>query len=253
MSFFEAVLSGIIQGITEFLPISSSAHLVLLHTFCGYKEPKVLEDVVLHGGTLIAVLVFFWRSLQAALRDYRSVGLLIIGTVPIVLVGYFLGPVIESLFTNTTVVGGALLVTALWLFAADRSLRTTSEEQRTRNIGAREAVLIGLVQAGALVPGISRSGVTIATALLLKKRGERAFEFSFLLSIPAVCGALIYKMRHLAGVDPAHFSAMMAGGVSACIVGIGALWCLKQVLYKKRLTLFGLYCAGVGLFLLIVS
>jgi undecaprenyl-diphosphatase len=253
MSFFEAVISGIIQGITEFLPISSSAHLVILHTFFGYKEPKVLEDVVLHGGTLIAVLIFFWHSLKVVVRDYRYIRLLIIGTIPIILVGYFFGPVIESFFANTRVVGAALLMTASWLLLADRSLRTTNDERRTTNISVGEALLIGVVQACALVPGISRSGATIATALLLRKRGECAFQFSFLLSVPAILAALFYKMRHFVGVDRAHFGAMMVGGMCACIIGISALWCLKQVVRKKRLAYFSIYCFGVGLLLLIVS
>ena len=188
MSILETVISGIVQGITEFLPISSSAHLVILHTFFGYKEAKVLEDVLLHFGTLLAVLIFFRRDIINLFKEKKKVLLIFVGSIPIVVAGFFFGKNIETLFSDTKAVGVALIVTSAWLLAADISLRLRREDKRSQALGVWHALVIGISQALAVIPGISRSGATISTGILLNRKRETSFRFSFLLSVPAILG-----------------------------------------------------------------
>jgi len=231
MSIFESVISGIVQGATEFLPISSSGHLVILHTIFGYKEPKVLEDILFHFGTLFAVIIFFRKDIVGLFKDKKKFLLIIAGSIPVAFAGFFFYGIIEQLFVNVKAVGIALLVAGLWILLGSFA---------SRNVKV------------ALIPGISRSGATISTALLLKRDRKEAFTFSFLLSVPAILGAVLYKMKDLFLVGLVDVGVLACGSAVACIVGIAALWFLKKVLLGGKLYYFSIYCWIAGLIILFI-
>lgn len=248
MNILESVISGVVQGLTEFLPVSSSGHLVILHSFLGYAEPKVLEGVLLHAGTLVAVIIFFRRDIVALLRNYRGLGVIIAGTIPVVVVGFVFSDKIERLFVNVRIVGMALIFTGAWLFAGDLASRFKKETSGKKGFSIRQAFLVGIAQACALIPGISRSGATISAGLALGKSRQEAFRFSFLLSIPAVLGALIYKLGGASQYGLEDIAGpVLWGSVTACLTGIIALWFLRKVLLTKRFYFFSIYCWIVGL------
>lgn len=252
MSILESVISGIVQGATEFLPISSSGHLVILHTIFGYKEPKVLEDVLFHFSTLFAVIIFFRKDIAGLFKDKKKILLIITGSIPVALAGFFFYETIERLFVNVKVVGIALLVTGVWILLGSFTSRNARGETQKSKLSLWHALLIGIGQTIALIPGISRSGATISTALLLKWDRKEAFTFSFLLSVPAILGAVLYKMKDLLLVGLVDVGTLACGGAVACIVGIAALWFLKKVLLGGKLYYFSIYCWIAGLIILFI-
>jgi undecaprenyl-diphosphatase len=254
----QAVALGILQGLTEFLPISSSGHLVLGQAALGLDKPQVLFDVLVHVGTLTAVLVFYrkdvWRILRAwALSiggrsgdpvSARTAWLILLGTLPITVIGLIFKDVIENAFGNPRGVSLALLVTGAVIFLT-KFVRTGSrmEDQVTW----KDALIIGALQAAAILPGISRSGATIAAALLLGIDREHAARFSFLLSIPAITGAFIFKSRHLAEVSTSDLLPYFLGTVAAALAGALALAWLLHLVRRGNLGTFAYYCWAVGL------
>jgi len=253
VNVLESLISGVVQGLTEFLPVSSSGHLVVLHSFFGYAEPKVLEDVLLHAGTLVAVIIFFRKDIIAVLKNTRQLGAIIAGTIPVAVAGFVFSKEIEKFFVNIKLVGIALILTGAWLFAGDLASRFKSRTPGKKEFLIWQALLVGIAQACALIPGISRSGATISTGLMLGKSRSESFSFSFLLSIPAVLGALIYKLGGASryGLDDVTGSVLWGSAV-ACLTGILALWFLRKVLLTKRLYFFGIYCWIAGLMALLV-
>ncbi len=253
MTLGEAASSGVVQGVTEFLPISSSGHLVLLHGLFGFQEPRLLFDLWLHVGSLGAVGIFYWRRILRLFQEFRQLGFLVIGTVPAVFGGLFWGGALEQLFREPKAVGGGFLITAVWLWVGERF-----QAGRKRELNGWSALLIGISQGIALVPGISRSGMTIATGLLLGLEGKRAVEFSFLLLFPAVLGGFCYKLFGqgssgevaFLGREMPHF---LIGGGLAMGVGMLALSALERVVERRKLSFFSLYLVAVGLLTLGMS
>jgi len=246
MSYAEAIISGIVQGITEFLPVSSSGHLVILHHYFGFKEPQLLFDIFLHIGTLFAVVVYFWRDIIKLVTIQRRLLLLIlIGSIPTALIGYYFRDTFESYFANIEIVGIMLLITAIFLFAADWAGNRRFNAVHASGLTWLKALLIGIVQGMAIMPGISRSGSTISSAILLKVDKVQAIRFSFLLFIPAIIGALILKLTHApGGVD---ITAQMVIGVFfAFIFGLGAIYLLIKSVINSNLKFFGFYCLLAG-------
>ena len=250
----EILILAIIQGVTEWLPISSSGHLVIVQEYLGLNLP-VLFDVVLHFGSLLVVLFVFWRDVLRVLKavarlDFRSqdgkLGIcIILGSVATAAIGFAFRDVFESFFHNLYAVGVAFIATGCF-YSLLYFARSSSSQSRPLN--AVDAVAIGVAQGVALIPGVSRSGSTITTGLLLKVEKEVAFRFSFLLFIPAVIGATV-----LSAIDSGDLFAtvidpvsLLVGIVVTVLVGYFSLRLLLRIVMKGRLYLFAFYCWAVG-------
>ncbi|GAB4263292.1 MAG: undecaprenyl-diphosphatase UppP [Deferrisomatales bacterium] len=253
MEQLHSVLLGLLQGLTEFLPVSSSGHLVLAQSLIpGFHQPGVVFDVLLHAGTLLAVLVYFREDVAALLAclgprgdtvHRRLLGLLVVATVPTGVIGVAFKDSLETLFHAPRAAAGALLVTGALLWASEALARPRDPLER---FGASRAVTVGVVQGLAIVPGISRSGSTIATAALLGVRGEDAARFSFLLSIPAILGAVVLESPHLRGLDGAQAASYLPGVAAAFVAGLWAIRFLMGAIRKRRFRWFALYCWALG-------
>ena len=268
MSYLTAIVMGLIQGVAEFLPISSSGHLAIFQNFFGMSDIEhdyMLFDVLLHLGTLIAVFVAYWGDIVTLVKEFftmvhlrrlpagqhpdyparRMIVMLIVATLPLFLVL----PVkdhVESLYSNTFFVGFALIVTGLMLFFSDRMRRGTKTE---RNATMLDAIIVGFGQALAVVPGISRSGTTIAVGMVRKFDREYAVRFSFLLSIPAVLGANILSLADAlkSGTDWSLLPMYLVGVVVAAVSGYLAIRLLRYIAKKGSFGWFSYYCWGAGL------
>lgn len=247
---------ALIQGISEFLPISSDGHLVLAQSVMGMSEPRLAIDVALHLGTLVAVLIVFRRDLgsvaaRALGGEWSEVGLLLLGSIPAAVVGLGLKHVIEPLFSSGRAAALGLLVTAGFLWAGERSRLRLPDGAGRRALGWRDALWIGTFQALAILPGISRSGTTIATALVRGVEGPQAARFSFLLSIPAVAGAVLLEVPDLLAAR--ELCANLAWAVLlTAVVGVLALRFLLAFLGRGAFRWCALYCVALGAVALLV-
>jgi undecaprenyl-diphosphatase len=260
----QAIVIGIVQGLTEFLPVSSSAHLILVPRVLGWDDPFLLSptfDVVLHLGTLVALLVYFWRDLWRYLVAFvrlvieRRVGedpdrrvalLLAISVIPGALIGVLLEGFVDTFFREQLLVVCVLLVVgAVILFVAERAARHTRE---LAQMGPRDALTIGLAQAVALFPGISRSGITISAGLFLGLKREAAARFSFLMATPIIAGAGLWKLRELVtGAAGAFDGTVLAAGlIAAALSGLVAIWFLLAYLRRASTDIFGVYRIGAA-------
>ena len=260
MTFFQALLLGLIQGLTEFLPVSSSGHLAITQHFLpGFKQPGLLFDVLLHFGTMLAVAIYFRRELvrlalawfrpAAGTRtDRRILTLLLLASVPTAVIGLSFKDFFEQSFDNLPLIAAMLVVTGTLLFLSER-LRKPGRTEDALSIS--DALVVGIVQGLAIIPGISRSGSTIAALLLKGVDGETAARFSFLLALPAVAGATLLQLRHLEQLPGTDVLPYLAGTVTAFVVGLAAIHMLMLVVKRRRLTFFAVYCwlAGGLLFL----
>jgi undecaprenyl-diphosphatase len=259
LSPLAAALLGIVQGLTEFLPVSSSAHLIIARDLFGVRLNESLDmafDVACHVGTLLAVVAFFRAEIVAMLRalprvfrpapdlDARRIRLIVVGTIPIVIVGALGGGALEETLRTPAVAAASLSLGALLLFAAERvPARPRPETELT----TRDAILVGVAQALALIPGVSRSGVTIGTGMLLGYRRADIARFTFLLSIPAILAAAAKKgleLRHLtlSGEERHMFSVDVTIGIAAsAIVGYLAIRFFIGYLANHRLDVFAWY------------
>ena len=271
MDVLTAVVLGIIQGATEWLPVSSSGHLAIAQYALGVRPP-VLFDLLLHVGTLAAVLSFFWddwkRAVMAFFRLLRaSLGgkqsairsmkdepmqrlalLLVIGTIPIAVLGYAFEGWIEKSFTNMLFVSIALLVTGVFLLPTG----AYKGKRGIRDIEPKDGVMVGLAQAAALFPGISRSGFTISAGLYLGLERRFAARYSFLLSIPAILGATVYHAVKVASGAIEIESYMVIGMFVAAIVGYITIWPVLMAVRKSRFHFFSYYCFAIGLIVLLL-
>lgn len=275
MFYLYTAFLGLVQGIAEFLPISSSGHLSLLQNFFGLKsaeETNLFLDVLLHLGTLISVFIYYRHDLMDMIREFirgcgalvhpiegeihppaarRMVLLIIVGTLPLFIVlpikGY-----IDNLYGNNWFIACALLATGFLLFFSDRIAHGKKTE---RSATLLDAVLIGCSQALATVPGLSRSGTTISAALLLGCRREFAVRFSFLLSIPAVIGANILTLVDSiqVGIDWKLMPAYLLGVVVSAVAGYFAIRLVNMLSNRGKFGNFAYYCWGVGLVALILT
>jgi undecaprenyl-diphosphatase len=256
MTLVYAVLLGVIQGLTEFLPVSSSAHLILARAFFGWNSDQfgMTFDVACHVGTLVAVLVYFWADIVAMIRAVPRVGtlfgaepdpaawmalLIVIGTVPAVIVGLLLGG-IEDRLRRPAVAGAMLAIVAVAFFLVERY----GSKRRTRaSLGIRDAVLIGCAQAAALVPGVSRSGSTMATAMALGMRRDESAQFVFLLGIPAILAAAVKEglplVKH--GLPAGEGPLFVAGMVASAVVGYLAVRFFIRYVGRHSLAAFAWY------------
>jgi undecaprenyl-diphosphatase len=261
-----AALLGVIQGLTEFLPISSSGHLVLFQNLFGLTEPEIYFDVCLHVGTLTAICVYFskdlreiastifsvstWsvgrRGLYESLRQKPEIRLLwfiLMGSVPTAFLGLLFRPIAPKVFSSVQLVGIMLFVTGLLLWL---TRRLKSGERNAEQFTIWDALCIGIIQGLAIFPGISRSGATIAVGLFRGLDRETAARYSFLLSIPAVLGAMILELAQTPSSDFPPFGVVLLGSLIAAVVGYAALRVLIHLVKKGELYAFAPYCWFVG-------
>ena len=259
LAIVEGVLLGILQGLTEFLPVSSSGHLVLGKTILGWQETGITFEVFVHFGTLLAVVVVFWRDIlnlvaaffalfrkkvpQKADADRRLLFYLIAATLPAVVIGLGFEDQVEQVFQNPHLVCYMLIVTGLFLLAT-RFVRGAKKEPTLRN-----TFLIGVAQAVAILPGISRSGATITTGIFQGLNGETAARFSFLLSVPAILGATILKVSELLQnpISAQYFLVLAAGTLAAFVSGYLAITTLLGIVRRGKLYWFAPYCLILGI------
>jgi undecaprenyl-diphosphatase len=244
----KSLILGIVQGLTEFLPVSSSGHLVMLKHWLNFQSEGATIEAILHFATLLAIIVFFRRKILDYVTKERIL-IIIVGTIPIALIGIIFKDEIKLLFNNYLLVTVTLSLTGLMLFLS-KNPKESKEE-----LDLKMAFIIGLAQALALTPGISRSGFTVATALLLGVTRKKAFEFSFILAIPALLGAFIINIPDILETNIEVLS-LLTGAAAAFFSGLLALWIFYRVIIKKNLYLFSYYlwvASGVSLFLFLFS
>lgn len=254
MTVFESLLLGVIQGLTEFLPVSSSGHLVIMRAFLDITTPSVVFDLWLHLATAAAALVFFWK--QITQLTFRQLLIIAVANIPLAVLGLLYGNVIEYLFSSLAVVSFALMISGLLNILSDRILSKRDQTKQHSLFtfpSSKQGLLIGLAQMIALVPGISRSGSTVFAGLSLGLSRESAFAFSFLMVMPAIVGATIlesFEVSLFTGIGTA-LPGYVIGCSTAFGVGLFSLWLLKRLLVSAHLRYFGAYCflVGGGLFI----
>ncbi|HMK54163.1 MAG TPA: undecaprenyl-diphosphatase UppP [Methanobacteriaceae archaeon] len=264
MNIIQAIILGMVQGLTEFLPVSSSAHLVLVPDLMGVKS-SLSFDTLLHLGTLIAVVSYFWSDIIAIIKSFfsslvdltrgkfkeeiktdpfkRLSWLVIVGTIPAGLMGILLKHQFETLFSSVIAVGVFLIITGFILWGAERMPKGNKE---VKEMSFTNSLIVGIAQGCAIAPGISRSGATIATGLFLGFDRETAARYSFLLSIPAILGAALVQAKDLTTGFDVSAGVFIAGLLSSIIFGYLAVRFMMGYIKKHSLVLFAYYCWIVG-------
>ncbi|MDP3286146.1 MAG: undecaprenyl-diphosphatase UppP [Desulfobacterales bacterium] len=272
MNIFQAIILGIVQGLTEFLPVSSSGHLVLFQHLFGLKEAELFFDISVHLGTLVAVFIFFRQDIYAIIlsvlryckmvfktgsfspanedSDLRLALLIIIGSIPTAIIGLLFRKIADQLFSSVLISGSMLLLTGIILFFT-RFVR--SSRKGISNFSLKDAFIIGISQGLAIMPGLSRSGTTMATGLFLGLNHETAARYSFLLSIPAILGASLLSFGDLSGSTSVTIKTAVTGAVASCVAGYFALNFLFYIVRRGRLHYFSPYCIVIGIFSLIIG
>lgn len=247
MTLLQAILLGIIQGLTEFLPISSSGHLVLFQKIFRVTEPTLTFGIVVHLGTLIAVFAVFWRDIVSLLRKpfQRLTLLLIAGTIPTAIIGVVFKDFFEEVFASGRTLGFEFIVTGIVLFFADCLNRGYKDVEETSIL---DAAFVGLMQGAAILPAISRSGLTISGALFRNMERDFAARFSFLLSIPAILGAAVFDMKDLieTGVGNLDSASLGAGFIFSAIFGYISIKYMIGMLRKGKMRVFSYYVFALG-------
>ncbi len=261
--YWKAIVLGLLQGLTEFFPVSSSGHLVLAQHIMGLEEPEIFFDLMLHVGTLLAVLIFLRREIIMMLKSFVDRGpegnygrklliLVIIASVPTAIIGLCFRKIFIDMFSSLAIVGFTLMLTGALLLL-------TKLYQPRKNIGLGKmswllAAIIGLVQGMAITPGLSRSGATISAGLFLGLERQLAFKFSFLISIPAICGAVLLESLHLREITSAISTGpVLAGTLVAGLSGLLALSLVGRLVNKGQIWGFFPYCLALGIIAVLYS
>lgn len=267
----KAILLGLIQGLTEFLPISSSGHLVIFKSFSDIETQGVIWEIALHFGTLLAILAVFYKDIFMILKSvhltYKKLGagekitkiikddphahiflLVIIGSVPTFIIAFFFRHAFESLFNKPVMTGFMLLITGTVLWFTKYSFVVN---QKKRNLGIVEALLVGTVQGLAITPGISRSGTTIAAATFRAVDRKTASKFSFLLVIPVIIGSMTMMIQNTITLKNEEINFLIIGSTVAAITGYISLRFLIKIVKTGKLYLFSYYCWSFGLFIIL--
>ncbi len=259
MTMTDAIILGIVQGATEFLPISSKTHLIIGQELLNINEPSIFLEVALHIGTFLSVLIYYRNDIRQILTaffsylvnrdrerhraDFRLCVFIILGSIPAAVAGLLFKDWIEAQFDSTTLGGYLLLVTGTVLVA------THFVRPKERPLNGANSFVVGIAQACALLPGISRSGSTIAAGLFQGIAPQQAARFSFLLSLPAVAGAVLLKALDMfkESAPVGNIPSMAVGAIVSFVVGILAIYWLLKLLAGRKFYLFGFYCLVVGL------
>lgn len=275
MDIIQAIIMGMVQGLTEFLPVSSSAHLVIVPELMGVQS-SLAFDTLLHVGTLVAVVGYFWKDILAMIKAFvsslkdlfrgnfkegikedpfkRLTWLVVVGTIPAGLMGVLLKDQFESLFSSVAAVGFFLLVTGFILWGAEWIAKRNNDKEgkEIKEVTFTNSLVIGLFQGFAIAPGISRSGSTIAAGLFSGLDRKLAAKYSFLLSIPAILGAALIQTKDIVSFD-SNLSVMIGGFLSAVIFSYLAVKFMMGYIQKHSLIVFSYYCWIVGALTLGIS
>ncbi len=253
MELIQTVILGIVQGLTEFLPISSSGHLVILPWLFKWKDLGQTFDVALHMGTLLALVFYFWKDWIEIIKNWRKpfLWLILIGCIPAALVGYKFENYFETVFRSPFIVGIFIICMAILLLVSERYSKK-QKEMDSINLG--DVIFIGLAQALALMPGVSRSGITMTAGLFSGLKREAAARFSFILAMPITLGAGLLKLKHLitSGLPGKELSLFVIGIIFAVISGYFAIKYLLKFLQSHTFYLFVLYRLVFGAIIMLV-
>ena len=266
MDIIQALILGIVQGLTEFLPVSSSAHLVFVPEILKVQSSLVF-DTILHVGSLVAVVIYFWKDIIHMLKSFFSslmdiprrqfrngiredkfkklAWFVIIGTIPAGLAGVLFKDTFEALFNDVFVVGFFLIITGFLLWGSEMMSRRVANKTSLKEMSVKNSILIGIAQAFAIAPGISRSGATISAGLFLGIERELAARYSFLLSIPAILGAALVQVKDISGLDMS-ITVIIAGFIAAAVTGYIAIKIVLKLIQEKNLLIFAYYCWIIG-------
>jgi len=252
----EAIILGLVQGLTEYLPVSSSGHLVLLQKLFGLKENVLLFDILVHLGTLIPLLIIFWQEIWNIIRKPwgRLPLLIIVGTIPTALIGLGFKDFFERLFESGRTLGIEFIITGLILWFAESQ---KSGHKTLAKTSYFDAIFIGIAQGLAILPAISRSGLTISGALLRRLDREWAAKFSFLLSIPAILGAAVLDLNNFIessnGFAATNFTPFIVGFIAAMVSGYFAVKFMLEILKRGSLKIFSYYVWVLGIIVLLLQ
>ena len=271
MTTIQAIILGIVQGLTEFLPVSSSGHLVILQNFMGISEGSLEFAIVLHLGTLLAVVIAYYESIWNMFKQFflmladlitlkgpcfekskyrKYIVYILMASIPAGIVGVLFEDFISEKFGSIIIVGFTLLITGVLLVLGDALGK--NNRGHIENVGAEKAFIIGIFQMFAITPGISRSGSTIVGGLLSGLKKEEAVEFSFLMSIPAVLGSLLLKIKDIISIGATtSFVPLIIGFFCSLVIGYFSIVLLNNIVKKGKLYYFSIYCWIVGLALII--
>ncbi len=251
MTYFDTCILGLLQGLTEFLPVSSSGHLVIVSSLLGVNEPGETFEIILHLGSLLAVLIFFRDKLfiliralfDSSMKKERMMILFVtVGTVPAVIAYVLFKDFIENAFDSPLMASSMLFVTGFVL------LSTKLKQNGSKEMTLFSAILIGIAQSFAILPGISRSGSTISIGMLLGIKPSEAAEYSFLLVIPAIIGAVVLKFDELANLDPAMMGQYGVGLLVTFVSSLFAVYLVLELIKKGKFEYFAYYCFAAGAF-----
>ncbi|MGQ0614530.1 MAG: undecaprenyl-diphosphate phosphatase [Planctomycetaceae bacterium] len=249
----DAIVLGVVQGLTEFLPVSSSGHLALLQMLLGWEnaEENLTFTIVVHLGSLAAVMIYVGREIRAMLTTQpRLLGLVVVATLPVVVVGLLARSAVASLGAYPAVVGGGLLVTALLLAS---TTRIREGDSTSRTLSYRKALLVGVAQLFALLPGVSRSGTTLTAALRAGMQRNEALRFAFLMAVPAIGGAGFLLLLKGGAPSGMRLTPLLAGGAASFASSFLAMHWIARLVEKRRLIWFSVYCAAAGLLALLFA
>ncbi len=258
MTIWQAVVLGLVQGLGEFLPISSSAHLVLVPWIFGWPDPGLTFDVALHLGTLVAVVAFFWRDwlnlIAGAFRGSRTVEgrlfwYLVLASVPGAVFGFLMESKAETVFRNPALIAAMLIIMGAVLYLADHN---GAKRINIEKIGLGRSLLIGLSQALAIIPGVSRSGITMTTGLFTGLTREGAARFSFLLSVPIILGAGLVKIPDLLAQPEMVNLAFLTGMIISAVSGVASISFLLRYVRTKSYLPFVWYRFALGVLVLML-
>jgi len=259
LDILQAGILGLVQGLGEFLPISSSAHLVIVPWLFNWEDPGLTFDIALHIGTLIAVVIYFWKDwlqlinkgvTDARSREGRLFWYLVLATIPGAMIGLLLEKKAETSFRNPVLIAIMLIALGIVLYWVDRK---SAKKIEAENISLKTSFLIGLSQALAIIPGVSRSGITMTTGLFLGLTREGAARFSFLLSAPIIFGAAIVKVPHIIANPAVITTNFIVGMVVSCVTGLASIGFLLRYLQTKTFLPFAWYRFILGAMILTIA
>jgi len=231
------ILLGIVQGLTEFLPVSSSGHLVILQKILGMHGQEVAISVILHLGTLFAVVLFFWKDILNLLKNFKLLILVAVVVIITGVIGILGKDFFEGLFNSPRLVGLAWIFTGLLLISTKKITQFNRDK-----LNLKDALILGLTQGAAIIPGISRSGITISTLFFRKINRSLAFTFSFLVSIPIILGAALLEAKKIQAIPKSDIMNLGIGFIFSFLFGLLALLFLRIVIDKAKFYYFGYYC-----------
>ncbi|MDD3887882.1 MAG: undecaprenyl-diphosphatase UppP [Patescibacteria group bacterium] len=257
MDILQAIILGIIQGITEFIPVSSDGHLIIAREIFGFKDQGLIFDIFLHLATLLAVIIYFWKDIIKIIKSINQKNSLfwkiVVGTIPAVILGYFLDNLVEGYFRSINWTALFLIINGLFFILAEK---ISHPQKEVKDITFKDSIWIGLAQAAAILPGISRSGSTVATGLLRSIKRDSAAKFSFILSIIAILGAgtlsltkVFFDGEKINGSLP----EIIFGAIFALIAGFLAIKFLMNFFKKHGLVPFAIYIIALGSIILIYN